>query len=197
MLIQGIIPDNLSDLSLIITNDGLWFHNTSNKEEIVYELYTLNYQKGSKNDLINEYNEKTYCDKKYGILHFMEDIFHRDVENSAIVIVPTDLGCHSCASSISKFYVDNNYLFKGKKLYFVVAGLAEFTVDPFIIQNNLKKDMPNLFIDKRGSHLNYFETFNNPRLFIVENNKIIYDKVYKPAELINLELRIKEYSMKN
>ncbi len=193
---EGILPDNLSLLSVIISKDGIWFKNSKNKENITFELYTLNYKEGTKQDLVKEYNKKTDVDNKFGISPFMNDIFNISEKDAAIVIVPTDLGCHSCASTISKFYIDNQNLFKGKKLYFIIAGLAKFTVDPFLKQNNIELKMPNLYIDKNGQYLNYFESFNNPRLLILENEKIKFDKVFSPSELIELEIKIKEYSNK-
>lgn len=193
---EGIIPDNLVDVPFIISKEGLWFYNSSDNENITFELYTINYKKGSKQDLINEYHKKTDVDNKFGISPFMKDNFNIKEKNAAIIIVPTDLGCHSCASTISKFYIDNQNLFKGKKIYFVLAGLAKFSVEPFIKQNNIELNMPNLLIDKKGKYLNYFDSFNNPKLFILENGKIKFKKVFYPSELIDLELKIKEYSGK-
>ncbi len=191
---EGILPDNLHSIPFLITKEGIWFHNSADKENITFDLYTLKYKKGTKQDLVKEYNEKTEAENKDGVLPFMNNLFKVKAENSLIVIVPTDLGCHSCASTISKFYVENQTLFKNKNLYFVIAGIAKFTVDPFIEHNDLKGDMPNLFIDKKGEYLNYIEGFNNPKLLILENGKVKFDKVYSPSELIELEIKIKEYS---
>ena len=53
-----------------------------------------------------------------------------------------------------------------------------------------------IFIDSNENYLNYLDDFNNPKLFIVKNKKITFEKVYLPADLSELQVKIKELSEK-
>ena len=43
--------------------------------------------------------------------------------------------------------------------------------------------MPNLYIDDKNEYLQYIESFTNPKLIFIKNNKIILDSVYNPTSL--------------
>lgn len=193
---EGILPDNLSQISVFTTKEGIWFYNKNEKNKINFQLYSLHYNKEKEPEkkLFKEYAKKTILDKNIGIQNYVTKTFGISDKNYAAVIVPVDIGCHYCASSIVKFYKENISVFENNNIFLILLGLSKNSIDPFLTKNNIKENMPHLYIDNKGEYQNYIEGFNNPKLYIINNLKLTSEKLYKPAELINLEIKLKDYA---
>lgn len=190
---EGILPDSCATFPFIITKEGIWLRNTNNKNKIQFILYQLKTKTDTKQQLDSIYRSKTKTEiANYGIKPYINNYFVMP-ENASITLIPVDLGCHSCAHEMTEFYTNNQNYFTDNSQYFILAGVSEFTMTPFLQSFNIKDSMPNLYIDKNGLYLYYLEEFNNPRHIVIKDGKTVEDKIYKPTETYVLQRKIKEY----
>lgn len=196
VIAEGILPDSVDAMLTIITEEGIWFKNRSNKNAIQLDLYKFELKKSSKEKLDEMFLEKTKTElQNFGVDAYMKNYIDLP-SNASVLVVPVDLGCNACAKQMAEFYSRNQSIFTDTTQYIVLAGISKYTMEPFLQSLDISEKMPHLYIDKKGEYLNYFYDFNNPRLFILEDNKIIHDEVYEPADLYRLEEQLKAFSNK-
>lgn len=176
---------SLSEDTLLFTN---YQKTGQSKDSIFFTVYKMEFNKGDINSL------------KFG-LGLNKKLFNLKIEDYiksvtnikdtfySLIIVQTSLGCPSCITEIIKYFGINYKKFSNSHSYLLLTDSNLNNITSRLRDNKLDIKSKNIFYDNSNSYMDYVpkDALLNPRLILVENGKIVKDKIYSAKEMIKLQ----------
>jgi hypothetical protein len=127
--------------------------------------------------------------KRYEIKEYIKKTTKTNKKNYAVVIIPVDFSCPGCVKETLHFFSNNIKKISEIPLYLIIASDKEQSTKKLLKNNNLENKPNTVFSDNLISYLNYHPKNKgfNPRLILMENDKVILDKIYDVKEIIKLQ----------
>jgi len=114
-------------------------------------------------------------------------------DNFIVINVHSEDACYSCYNSVVNFFSANRKTFEKRNCYLLVSGKNTFQIElklNSLSLNNFNK----VFIDSTKAYDKYYPFVEKtPRLTIVENGEIYFDKIYNSNEINDIYYKISDY----
>ena len=187
---EGILPKGFGFITSI-SKDTLLFYNfkksIKSPDSIYFSLFTIDEKPGITQKIYSEL--KNTDNKKYDIKDYINNITKTKEKNYAVVIIPVDLSCPGCVKITLKFFSDNIKKISEIPLYLIIPTVNEKLTKERLHNYNLDNKPGTVFIDETITYFNYHASDEgiNPRLILIENNKITSDKIYDAKKIRKLQ----------
>lgn len=202
---EGIMPDGCDHIFYPVSEDTFVFLNidkTANNPDSIYlSYYKINYQEEGIVDLTNELRSQfeELQDGNVTIKNYIEKVTDISDETYSVIIIPTSMSCPGCAHYTTEYFSVNYEILSKNPAYLLIADSYTTNGKNILKKYKLELDFQNIYFDSTNVYVNYHSNnmSNNPRLVLIENNKIILDKIYDADEMKKLQEDNSEFLMRN
>jgi len=197
---EGISPKGFGFITAI-SKDTLLFYNfdksMKSPDSLYFSLFTIDEELGLTQKIYSEL--KKTDTKKYNIKDYINNITKTKEKNYAVVVIPVDISCPGCVKITLKFFSDNIKKISKIPVYLIIpTNSNEKEIKARLKNYNLSNKHRTVFIDKRKTYFNYHPSDEgiNPRLILIENNKITFDNIYDAREIMKLQDNLIDFLLK-
>jgi hypothetical protein len=197
---EGIEPKGYGFIASI-SKDTLLFYNytksLNSHDSLYFSLFTIDEEAGLTQTVVLDY-KKMDC-KTYDIKEYIKNTIKTDEDNFATVIIPIDISCPGCVMETLRFFSNNIKKISGIPVYLIISTEKEKRTVEMLHNNNLDNQPKTVHIDLSSAYYNYHPENKgfNPRLILVENNKVISDKIYDATIIRILQEDLIAFLMKH
>ncbi|MBN2663561.1 MAG: hypothetical protein JXR68_07910 [Bacteroidales bacterium] len=202
---EGILPDGCFKDFYPISEDTLVFINyikTDQSSDSIYlSYYKINYSDKGIIDLTNKLRiefEESQTDN-ITIKDYIEKVTDISDITYSVIIIPTSMSCVGCADYTTNYYSANYKVLADKPAYLLIADANTSNGKNILRKYNLYMSFNNIYFDSTNTYINYHSNnmSHNPRLVLIENNKIILDKIYDAFDIKQLQEDNTEFLLRN
>ncbi len=192
---EGILPKDCGDFFYSISKDTLIFLNiarTGNSQDSIYfSYYKMNFSDTGIVDLTNQLrNEFTeYQNENVTIKNYIEKVTDISDTTYSVIIIPSGNSCAGCSYFTTKYFSKNYKVLSKNPNYLLISDPYSSQGKYLLNEYDLNINFKNIYFDSSSNYLQYHsnEMSHNPRLVFVENNKIVFDKVYDADAITDLQ----------
>lgn len=204
---EGIAPDGCGDRNFIaLSKDTVLFFNYNktirSKDSMFLSVYKMEFGNGIEDltkKLRREYEVELLKNSNLKITDYLKSIATIKDKTYSAIIMPTGMACQGCVEATTDFYSVYYSNKTDAPCYLIVSDANKGHAENLLKKYNLKLDFKNIYYDNNNNYIKYHpdNTITNPRLVLVENGKIIKDKIYSAKEILELQKDNAEFMKKH
>ncbi len=206
---EGVLPQKLVPSTILFSKKNILFWNLTetykNAGKLVFTQVTIEKDELNKQNLIDSLNLKikdsSTCTYNKGnvtnnsISKFLKKYLKE--KTYAILIVPYMYSCPSCKKYAVLYYSLNKERFFKNNVFLMFDSENVPVLKSYLISFNLNINRKYVLTDTLGIYKNYLkDDIFNPRVVVVCENEVVYDKTYYPKELKKMDSVLNEFVMK-
>ncbi len=195
---EGIMPDDYFH-KMFFDEDYIYMINRKktfkNEGKIFFTKFKIKKTKTTKNDFLKNFTKNeidtSTCNISFdstngkNVSIFLDNYIHKN--NYKVLIVPFLKSCPSCRDYAVWFYSLNKIYFSKNNVFLLMDYGNIAAIKSYLANYNLRLTDKNVILDTLNIYDEYVSTsFYNPRVVVICNNKVKFDKTYYPNELENI-----------
>ncbi len=196
---EGFCPNEISTFNMFFRGDKLvtfnYYKTIESDDKIILSEYEISTRKANPAELLERTKpvaKKPKTDSDF--VNFLQKTTKIKKSKEAFVTLPYLYCCPSCANYTVKLFSKNKKLLSDKNVCLIVSGKNKAIILEALKKENLAPDGKYVFYDSKEEYNEYDNRdYLNPRFTIIEDNKILKDTVYPPANIEDLKADITKF----
>lgn len=195
---EGVYPEDASSSKIFGLNKKWYIQNYKKRDALVLDIYDIRKKEGINRSLAAEVQNFKVAGDSLSYAEFLSKCNSAQADTFMVLSLPYSHGCPSCIQTGIDFFGANIKTLKESNVYLMVSAPEDALILQALKKQDILPDGETVFLDSEEKYLRYKKNSSlfNPNISIIGSGKILYDKTYKPSEMLEMQKNIQDFVKK-